>query len=211
MAIYYPNLEQGSPEWHALRNRPTASRFSDLVTSQGKPSASAGPYIAEILSAHFGQYKQSYYSDEMQRGHDEEGAGRLHYEILTGNTVTQTGFVIERDEPFAPGCSPDGLVGDDGGIEMKHPDADNHMLCFLNGTPKKHIPQIQGFLFVTGRKWCDFVSRCTGTYNEAGEFVPLPEKFQIFIQRQHRDAKYIAALDAATSNAQAILRKLTGV
>lgn len=202
MAIYYPDLEQGSPEWHALRNRPTASRFSDLVTPSGKASASANGYIAELAAAYYGNRKPFFTTDAMQNGTDREPMARDLYEILTGNTVEQTGFVIERDEPFAPGCSPDGLIGDEGGIEIKSPEPWTHMATIIEGvTPAKHTAQIQGFLFVTGREWCDFISYC-----------PLyPAEHQIFIERHHRDAKFIAALDAATSNAQSILRKLTGV
>lgn len=202
MAIYFPNLEQGTPEWHALRNRPTASRFADLVTPAGKASASASAYIAELAAAYYGNHKPFFTTEAMQNGTDREPAARDLYELLSGNTVTQTGFVIEREEPFAPGCSPDGLVGDDGGIEIKSPEPWTHMATLIAGvTPDKHRAQIQGFLFVTGREWCDFISYC-----------PLyPAEHQIFIERHQRDDKYIAALDAATSNAQALLRKITGV
>lgn len=200
MAVYYPQLEQGSPEWHTLRNRPTASRFSDLVTPAGKPSASATAYIAELLAAYYGNHKPFFETDAMRNGTEREPAARDLYEIMTGNTVEQVGFVIERDEPFAPGCSPDGLVGDDGGIEIKSPEPWTHMQTVMEGKmPAKHIAQTQGFLFVTGREWCDFVSYC-----------PLfPAQHQIFIERQHRDEKYIAALDAATANAQEIMRGIT--
>lgn len=202
MAIYYPEIKQHSDEWFALRGRPTASRFSDLVTPAGKPSASASAYVAELAAAYYGNRKPFFETDAMKNGTEREPAARDLYEIMTCNTVVQTGFVIERDEPFAPGCSPDGLVGDDGGIEIKSPEPWTHMATIIDGRmPDKHKAQVQGFLFVTGRQWCDFVSYC-----------PLfPAQHQIFIERHQRDEKYIAALDAATSNAQAILRKLTGV
>lgn len=200
MPIYYPQLEQGTPDWHALRNRPTASRFGDLVTPAGKPSASAIGYIAELLAAYYGNHKPFFVTDAMQNGTDREPAARDLYEIITGNTVEQVGFVIARDEPFAPGCSPDGLVGDDGGIEIKSPEPWTHMQTIIEGKmPSKYIAQTQGFLFVTGRQWVDFVSYC-----------PLyPAQHQIFIERQYRDEKYIAALDAATARAQELLIKHT--
>ena len=200
MPIYYPYLEQGTPEWHALRNRPTASRFGDLVTPAGKPSASAIGYIAELLAAYYGNHKPFFVTEAMQNGTDREPAARDLYEIITGNTVVQVGFVIARDEPFAPGCSPDGLVGDEGGIEIKSPEPWTHMQTIIEGKmPSKYIAQTQGFLFVTGRQWVDFVSYC-----------PLyPAQHQIFIERQYRDEKYIAALAAATARAQELLIKHT--
>lgn len=202
MAIYYPNLEQGSPEWLALRNRPTASRFADLVTPAGKASSSAASYVAEIAAAYYGNHKPFFVTEAMKNGTDRESAARDLYSLLSGNDVMQTGFVIERDEPFAPGCSPDGLVGDDGGIEIKSPEPWSHMATLIAGvTPEKHRAQIQGFLFITGREWCDFVSYC-----------PLyPAEHQMFIERHTRNEQYIAALVAATSNAQKVLRRITGV
>ena len=201
MAIYYPQIEQGTQEWHALRNRPTASRFGDLVTPAGKPSSIAGGYVAELLAAYYGNPKPFFTTPAMDNGTAREPEARDLYEIMTGNTVEQVGFVIGRDEPFAPGCSPDGLVGDDGGIEIKCPEVWTHISTLIEGKmPSNHIAQTQGFLFVTGREWCDFVSYCP----------LLPAEHQIFIERQHRDAKYIAALDAATAQAQGLMIKFTG-
>lgn len=201
MAIYYPKIEQGTPEWHALRNRPTASRFSDLVTPAGKPSSSAGAYVAELLAAYYGNPRPFFATQAMENGTEREPEARELYEIITGNTVMQVGFVIGRDEPFSPGCSPDGLVDDDGGIEIKCPEAWTHISTLIEGKmPAKHIAQTQGFLFVTGREWCDFVSYCP----------LLPAEHQMFIERQYRDARYIAALDAATAQAQELMIKFTG-
>jgi hypothetical protein len=202
MSIYYPDLQQHSEEWFALRGRPTASRFSDLVTPAGKPSASATAYIAELAAAYYGNKKPFFETDAMRNGTEREPAARELYELMTGETVDECGFIIERDEPFAPGCSPDGLIGADGGIEIKSPEPWTHMQTIIEGkTPAKHSAQIQGFLFVSGRKWCDFISYC-----------PLfPAEHQLFIERHTRNEQFIAALDAATSSAQAILRKITGV
>lgn len=201
MAIYYPQLEQGTPEWHALRIRPTASRFGDLVTPSGKPSASATAYLAEILAAYYGNPKPFFVTPAMEWGTATEDAARMRYELEEGADVTQTGIVLDREERFSPACSPDGLVGDDGGIEIKCPETWTHLQTILAGKiPAKHIAQTQGFLFVTGRDWIDFVS-----------FDPrLPAHLQYFCQRQFRDEKYIAALDAATYEAQERLLKLTG-
>ena len=210
MATIY-TFDQHTPEWYAIRARPTASNFSRLVTPAGKPASTATDYAAEILAAHYGIRKPFFETAAMATGTRLEPEARAMYELLTDNEVAQVGFVTYSDEPFAPGCSPDGLIGEDGGLEIKCPEPWTHLATLLSGVmPDKHKPQVQGSMFVTGRKWWDFVSYCPG-YEVDGEIVSLPVDKQIFITRVYRDDKYIAAIDAATFDVQYKLREITGL
>jgi putative phage-type endonuclease len=129
------------------------------------------------------QQQDSYTSPAMQWGTEWEDAAKLAYMLKTGNTVTDTGFL---EHPAMPaGASPDGLVGDDGLIEIKCPLSANHIETLHGGMPKKHIPQIQGQMFITGRQWCDFIS-----YDPR-----MPENAQLYIERIERDDEYIENLE----------------
>lgn len=120
-------------------------------------------------------------------GRDVEPAAREAYELETGNTVDEAGF-IPHPAVANTGCSPDGLVGEDGGLEIKCPkDPRIHLERFFSGVPAEYIPQIQGCMWVTGRKWWDFVS-----------FDPrMPAAMQMLVIRVWRDDEYIARLEAA--------------
>ena len=125
----------------------------------------------------------------MQWGTETEPQARMAYEAQTNNLVDEEGFI---DHPSIAnlGCSPDGLVGDSGLIEIKCPNSKTHIDTLLSGkAPSKYIPQMQTQMAVTGRKWCDFVS-----------FDPrLPEDLQLFIVRVERDDEYIANLEKEVS------------
>lgn len=87
-----------------------------------------------------------------------EGFAREAYELETGNVVQQVGFITHPDFPSV-GASPDGLIGTDGGLELKCPRSSAiHLERFLSGIPAEYIPQIQGCMWVTGRKWWHFCS-----------------------------------------------------
>ena len=109
------NVEQGSEEW--LRARlgvPTASCYSKLITSQGKSSAQAEGYINELIGQRItGEIPETFKSDAMERGNELEPQARAYYELVTDNNVEEVGLIINE---IGAGCSPDGLVGDDGGV-----------------------------------------------------------------------------------------------
>jgi len=157
-------VEQGSPEWHAARcGVPSASNFDMIVTTKGEPSKQAQKYLyrlaGEIVS---GNSEETYQNGAMQRGRELEAEARKLYEFMTGLTVAQVGFCI-ADGDFAYGCSPDSLVGDDGGLEIKCPTMPVHVGYVLdNVLPTDYIQQVQGNLLVTGRKWWDFLSYYPG-------------------------------------------------
>jgi predicted phage-related endonuclease len=120
----------------------------------------------------------------MQWGVDQEPIARAEYEVKTGNFVDQIAFVDHKTIPMF-GCSPDGLIGEDGLIEIKCPNTATHIdYVMADKVPTKYIPQIQCQLAVTNRKWCDFVS-----------FDPrLPDGLQMLIVRVNRDNEYIEKL-----------------
>jgi len=176
-------VEQRSDEWQKLRcGVATASCFDRIITpATGKPSASAVAYRRELLAEWLtGQPVSIKESGWMQRGTEMEPEARAFYEFEADAEVTETGFVF-LDERRLIGCSPDGLVGDDGLVEIKCPAPHTHVGCLIDAKlPTAYIPQVQGALWVTGRRWCDFIS-----YHP--EMEPL-------IVRVKRDEGYIAKM-----------------
>lgn len=177
-------IEQGSQEWLALRaGKVTASKAADVMSAI--TTAGYRNYLADLVVERLtGNKTESFTNAAMQWGVDQEPLARAEYEVKTGNFVDQMAFV---DHPTIVnfGCSPDGLVGDDGLIEIKCPNTATHIdYVMQDKVPTKYIPQIQCQLAVTGRKWCDFVS-----------FDPrLPDGLQILIVRLERDDEYIEKL-----------------
>lgn len=179
-------VEQRSDEWfEARKGRATTSRFADVIAkTRNGYSTSRDNYRLEILLELHGYEADRYESKEMQWGTETEPLARTTYELYTGNKVTECGIFLHKK--MRVGGSPDGLVGSDGTIEIKCPLPATHIKTLKDGkVPTKYIPQIQGQLWLTGRKWCDFVS-----------FDPrMPENAQLFIKRVLRDDVYIAELE----------------
>lgn len=158
--IVLNDLEQGSEAWLQARlGIPTASCFKRLFTSTGKPSTSAETYFYELLAERLtGQPASEYTNEWMVRGTELEPQARSTYEFIQDVQVEQIGFVY-LDERRHVGCSPDGLIGDDGLIEIKAPKASTHVKYLLAGKlPADYVPQVQGQLWITGRNFCDFMS-----------------------------------------------------
>ncbi len=182
------DIEQGSDEWHEIRlGCITASRFKDVIAGgQGKTRlAYMRELCAEIIT---GQRQESYSNEYMQWGTETEPQARDYYTLLTGNDVEQVCFCkVSHSGIVGVGCSPDGLIGDDGLIEIKCPKTTTQIETFLSERmPTIHKPQVQGQLMVTGRKWCDFVS-----------FDPrINGKSSFFKERIYRDEKYIDELQS---------------
>lgn len=151
---------QGSDEWLASRvGRPSASQFGKLITTSGKPSASAAKYIEQLVIERLsGEPTPHFQSEYMARGNELEPEAREYYEFLTGDTVTEVGFILDDSEEF--GCSPDGLVGLSSGLEIKCP-ADNTMLGYIEHPMKgvkRYWQQIQGCMMITGALTWDFLA-----------------------------------------------------
>ena len=187
---------QGSDEWlkHRL-GKATASRFKDLLSQPkavkdrdaGKLSATARSYMLELVAETLTEESKFFSSAATQWGTDNEDNARDLYEFMTNNTVEQIGMAT-IDEHSQIGASPDGLIGEDGGIEIKCPyNTLVHIDTLLSGEmPKEHMAQVQGCMWVTGRKWWDFVS-----------YDPriTDHDLCIFIKRIERDEEYISSIE----------------
>ena len=176
------NVEQGSREWVEARlGIPTASAFKRIVTSTGKLSAQRDAYQAELLSEWvFGEPAKDFDTTWTERGKVLEPDARRYYSFHTDTEARTVGFCL-RDDSIA-GASPDGLVGDDGLLELKCPREDTHLLYLSRGVlPTDYKAQVQGQLWVTGRAWADFMSYCP-------ELPP-------FLIRVEPDRKFQSALD----------------
>ncbi len=153
------NILQRSDDWYAERcGKVTASRVKDLNAkpSKGKALNALGlTILAERLT---GVQKETPTNFYMQWGIDNEPHAIAAYENETGFFVNGTGLI---DHPFIEmfGASPDGLVGENGQIEVKCPDTTTHLNTLLTKeVPEEHVPQITSQLACTRREWCDFVS-----------------------------------------------------
>lgn len=181
-------IVQGSPEWKAMRcGKVTASRVADIIakTKTGY-SASRANYLAQLIAERLtGIPAETYASAAMQHGIDTEPEARAAYEFYQGITVEQIAFVHHPKIDQA-GASPDGLVGDDGLVEIKCPNTATHLDTLLSkAVPAKYFDQMQFQMACTGRKWCDFVS-----YDPR-----MPEHMRLFVRRVVRDDTRINYLE----------------
>ncbi|MBY0515118.1 MAG: YqaJ viral recombinase family protein [Gemmataceae bacterium] len=161
------NCVQYSPEWwEARRGVPTASRFDRILTPKtSKPSSQQEPYTHELIADRV-RFDPRVVTDRpmnaaMRHGVDCEPEARDWYALEGNHDVQQVGFCLTDDGRM--GCSPDGLVGTDGLLEIKCPEPKTHVGYLMAGTlPDEYRCQVHGQLLVTGRRWCDFFSYCPG-------------------------------------------------
>lgn len=149
-------MEQGSREWLDTRaGRLTGSRFAVIMGS----GSTREDLLRDLAWERFtGRALETYQNDAMRRGTELEPEARDWYSFTAGVAVRQFGFIAHADHDFI-GISPDGLVGDDGLIEIKCPGHRAHMEVLKSRkVPAKYRWQVQGQLWVTRRKWADFVS-----------------------------------------------------
>jgi len=165
-------MDQRSDEWFSARlGFATASRMNDALA--GSETAARRNYLIQLVTERLtGQQQESYNSAAMQRGVDLEPVARMAYEATNG-FVDKAGFYKHSSIEWF-GASPDGLVGDDGLVEIKCPNSTTHVDYILSGkVPTKYQRQMLAQLACTGRKWCDFVS-----FDDR-----LPEHLQLFVVR----------------------------
>jgi hypothetical protein len=246
----YPDVEQRSDEWHALRRGiVTASTIGALITAaapgpdayecpecaappaepcislrggtpiktmhSGRVSAAAeGASTAEpvlrvadndtarglihTLAAERirGMGEDTPMTSDMWRGVDSEPYAREAYEQHAGVEVVEVGFMVREVDGVKVGYSPDGLVGDDGCIEIKAPRAKTHVATILaDKVPAQYMPQLQAALFVSGRDWCDFISFSGGLH--------------LFPKRVYPDPHWQAVICDALLEAEARIADLT--
>lgn len=180
-------IQQGTPEWFAQRlGKATASRIKDIVakTKTGY-STSRDKYLTQLLLERLtGTVAESYSDAAMAWGNDTEPFARAAYEAQKGVMVDQVAFINHPTIEMA-GASPDGLVGDDGLVEIKCPMSHTHLESLLGGLDDQYKVQVQWQMACTGRKWTDLCS-----------FDPrFPAELQLVIKRFERDDAFIATLE----------------
>ena len=186
--------EQQTPEWFQNRiGKVTASRVADLMAkTKSGYSASRDNYMAQLVCELVtGQREESFSSAAMAWGNEQEPFARAAYEAKTNVLVDEVGFILH---PTIEGCgaSPDGLVGDDGLVEIKCPNTNTALEAWLkwaddkNPVASKYNVQMQMQMACTGRKWCDYV-----IYDPR-----MPEKAQLLVVRVDRDDAFIAEMEA---------------
>jgi putative phage-type endonuclease len=181
--------EQGSPEWLSERaGKVTASKIADVMAkTKSGPSAMRTNYMADLVAERLtGIPKQGFTNDAMRWGTETEPQARAMYELETGLTVVETGFVAHPSID-GTGASPDGLVDETGLVEIKCPNTATHIETLRGGKiDRKYLLQMHWQMICTGRDWCDFVS-----------FDPrLPLEMQMHIQRVERDAELCEEITA---------------
>lgn len=181
-------MEQKSPEWFAARlGKATGSRIAEIVAkTKSGDSASRGNYMAQLVIERLtNKQEESYSNDFMDWGNLQEPFARAAYEAATNVLVDEVGMITHPRIEMS-GASPDGLVGDDGLVEIKCPKTATHIETLLSKTvPGKYNIQMQWQMACTDRSWCDFVS-----------FDPrMPDGLQMFLKRVHRDDALIKTLE----------------
>lgn len=211
-------IEQRSDEWFEKRaGKITASRMNDVMCERERGEFKSGPrkgmqkpqpkaltdYAHQLAAERMTMKpRKQVKAPALAWGQTVEPAALAAYQAETGVIVTLAEFSTHPDYDFI-GASPDFEIDDDGGGEIKCPESSEvHLETLLNGLPKEHIEQIQGGLWVRGRKWWDFVS-----------FHPdFPPEHRLYIQRIERDEEFIAKLEEACllleADVQEILAKL---
>lgn len=181
-------MEQRTDEWFAARlGKVTASKVADVIAkTKSGYSTSRENYMTQLICERLtGKKQESFSNAAMDWGTETEAYARAAYEASKNVLVDEVGII---DHPFLPMCaaSPDGLVSDDGMVEIKCPNTATHFDTLLAGKmPTKYMPQVQWQMACANRLWNDFVS-----------FDPrAPEGLQLFITRIERDDKYIANLE----------------
>jgi putative phage-type endonuclease len=182
-------MEQRSEEWFAQRRgKVTASRIGDILATirNGNWAASRKNYAAQLVTERLTNKDPEPFTNEaIEWGIAQEAPAREAYTKATGSAVEEVGFVNHPTMEFA-GASPDGLIGEDGLLEIKCPTTATHIERLLGADiPESYRLQMFWQMACTGRKWCDFVS-----------FDPrLPEDMQLFIKRYERDDKEVEYIE----------------
>lgn len=189
MKVYY-DIEQGTEEWFEVKDLKFSASNASTILAEG---AGLKTLIKDMLAEHYSsgnyeEYSNKYTNKDMERGKEFEDKARSIYCLEVGEEVEQVGF-IEMNEHV--GCSPDGLVGEDGLIEIKNFSDKVYLELLLSDKiEKKYFNQMQMQMFVSGRKWCDFFV-----------FNPNFKEKRFYLKRVYPDAETFANLDSALKNA----------
>lgn len=189
--------QQGTPEWlQARAGAITASCFADAISTMqrasgkrkvGDPTAASDKYagdlaIERISGLPYGEPPRAWILD---RGHEMEDRARVAYETRSGAMALESGICKTDDGWF--GYSTDGLVDDDGLIEIKCPVDSLKILAMLEtGDVSEYEHQIQGGMWITGRQWCDFIMYVPDLANAGRE---------LYVKRIHRNDDFIESME----------------
>ena len=184
--------DQGTDAWLSQRaGKVTASRIADVMAkTKSGPGAARKTYMGDLIAERLsGVPKQGFTNAAMQWGTETEPQARAMYSFQTDNLVLETGFIPHPSIEFT-GASPDGLVGDDGLVEIKCPNTATHIETLRGGKiDREYLLQMHWQMICCERQWCDFVS-----------FDPrLPAEMQMHIVRVDRDAELSAEIEAEVS------------
>lgn len=215
MALHeLPDLIQGSDQWHEQRRGlVTASVVGKLLTTSGRVAdndysrATTALLTAERIT---GYTEPTYMNDDMLRGVEDEPRARDKYAEHYA-PVVETGFLVRDDWGFRIGYSPDGLVGDDGLIEVKSRRQKKHLTTILSDeVPPENMAQLQCGLLVSGRHWIDYISYSGGMPLYVKRVLPDPKWFQSIVaaveQFEKNAAEMVAAYQTRTANMPATER-----
>lgn len=185
-------MEQRSPEWFAARlGKVTASRVADVIAeTRSGPAAARANYMAELVAERLaGEAAERFVNATMQWGTDKEPDARDAYSFRFNVDVDEVGL-IDHPSISMTGASPDGLIGEEGMLEIKCPNTATHIATLRGGKIKsEYMTQMQWQMACAGRQWCDFVS-----YDPR-----LPEAMRLHVRRVPRDDDMIADLEAKVS------------
>lgn len=174
--------DQKTDEWLIERlGKITGSMYSKVLGG----AVGRRTYLMELATEILTSEVRTFESNATRYGTESEDEAKRQYEFETGNVIEETGFILHPSYDFT-GVSPDGLIGDEGGVEFKCPyNPTYHTKTVVDGMPKEHKAQVQGALWVTGRQWWDFVSYCP----------KMPVGKQLYVERQYPDGAYLEELE----------------
>lgn len=198
MPKYHTGIQQGELAWYQLRlGKVTASELSNLVAPKFEirtgemPKSYLYQKLAEKLS---GSPAEGFSTFATEQGQMLEDEARKMIAFEVGIKLRNVGFVTTDDD--RAGCSPDALIGDDGGLEIKCPQPKNHMRYLVEGVlPADYAAQVHGSMYVTGRKYWMFAS--------------YSRKLPPFILRIERDEAICAKIELAIAEFCARLEGLS--
>jgi len=199
MLTIHRDFQQGSLEWDQMRcGKVTMSRAKDLVASRGKGVGRKSYILQCVAEALSGQSADGFTSYDMERGTFMEPHALQAFSNHTGHKLDTVGFVQNHHDLI--GCSPDALIGDNAGVEVKSPKPYQHLRnCFESGV-NDYYAQIQGNMWVCERDYFFFVSFC-----------PDVEQYPLHVELVERDEEFIgrlaeSAIDAAEEVAGMVAR-----
>jgi hypothetical protein len=178
------NFKQGSDEWRATRiGIPSASQFKNIVTSSGKLSTSRTKYLYALAGERITGIREEIYQNyAMTRGIELEGEAREEFIFSTGIEVKEVGCCIHESGLYL--CSPDGLIGEESGIEIKCPGMATHIEYLLGKrVPPDYYQQVHGSMLVTGFNEWFFVSYYPGLPS----FIHLEKRNEEFCEKLEKE------------------------